>query len=76
MVKSLETIRISCYFFERKASRQIFSVFDSVMNESINNVHDTHAIATHGIGYTLPPSTRLTAGGLTPYPPKNFKKGY
>nr|DAX53461.1 MAG TPA: hypothetical protein [Caudoviricetes sp.] len=24
------------------------------MNESINNVHDTHAIATHGIGYTIP----------------------
>ena len=72
MVKSMETIRLLCLIFKRKASRQIFSVFSSAMYQVTNNLHDTHAIAMDGIGYTPPPSARLTAGGLTPYPPKNF----
>nr|DAT49801.1 MAG TPA: hypothetical protein [Bacteriophage sp.] len=59
-------------FFECKASRQIFNVFSLSMNQSINIVRDMHAITTDGVGYTIPPFVRATAGGLTPYPPESF----
>lgn len=58
--------------FECKASRQIFNVFSTAMSQSINKAYNMHAIATDGIGYTIPPFARLCNGGLTPYPPKNF----
>ena len=59
-------------FSERMATRQFFSVFSSAMNQSINKPHNTHAIATDGIGYTIPPFARSIRGGLTPYPPESF----
>nr|DAM85558.1 MAG TPA: hypothetical protein [Caudoviricetes sp.] len=58
--------------FECKASRQIFNVFSPAMNQSINKAYNMHAIATDGVGYTIPPFARSIQGGLTPYPLKNF----
>lgn len=55
MVKSSETIGLYRLTFERKATRQIFNVFSPALNQPINKLHDTYAIATDGVGYTIPP---------------------
>nr|DAK39239.1 MAG TPA: hypothetical protein [Caudoviricetes sp.] len=45
---------------------QFFYVFSSAMNQSINKSHDTHAIATDGIGYTIPPFCQVDSGRANP----------
>lgn len=70
----METIAISCYLLNVKQAVKFLTAFGSALNQSINKVHDTHAIATHGVGYPTP-CIRSALGRANPLSTQEFLKG-